>query len=92
MTIAEKMQALIDSFPCLKAKGMTWQGYDNTHFHAQCRGLSGGERECAAFVLHVWNWREPLKGWRFDFGSFVNRCDDTNLAVVREWMRAPWYA
>lgn len=96
-TIAQRMQALIDSFPTLQRRGMRWIGADRRDvgsacFTAQCRGLSSGEHHAATFILHVWNWREAPKGMRFDFGAAVNAWDDEHVAAVREWMRAPWYA
>jgi hypothetical protein len=94
MATAEKMQALINAFPCLKQKALCWDrvASGSAHFVAQCRGLSSGERQAAAFVLHVWNWAESPPGLKFNFAAAINSWDQRHIEVVREWMRNPWYA
>ena len=97
MTIAEKMQALIDTMPCLKAKGLRWQlGETNRgclDFIDQCKGMSHGERIAASFILHVWHWDEPvMEKWAFNFGEAMNYLDPGEILAIRNWMARPWYA
>ena len=95
-TLTEKMQTRIDAMPCLKAKGIRWQlgnvNRGSRDFTDQCRGMSHGERLAATFIIHLWNWSDPVKGWEFNFGEAMNGLDQREIDVIREWMKNPWYA
>jgi len=93
MTTMDRMQALIDSFPTLRSKGLRWgERHDSSDFIAQCRGLSSGEHHAAAFVLQVWNRYEAPRGLKFDFAKAMAVWDQQHVEAVRSWMRDPWWA
>lgn len=90
--IVARMQALIDSFPSLKRKGMTWKGHDANHFISQTRGLSDAEHHAAAFVLHVWNRYDWPPRFQFRLFTAVACWDDEHVAAARAWLADPWFA
>lgn len=90
---AQRMQALIDSFPSLRTAGLRWTGHDCGPFVAQSRGLVNAyDRQAAAFVCYVWNKYDAPKGLRFDFLAAIDAWDQPHVEALRAWLRDPWYA
>jgi hypothetical protein len=92
-TTAQRMQALIDSFPSLRQAGCRWRGETCHDFAAQARQLVNAyDRQAAAFVCYVWNKYEAPKGLRFDFQAALDAWDQPHVEALRAWLRDPWYA
>lgn len=86
-----KMQALIDSFPSLKRRGMKWSGPYSAdsclYFKKQMKAMSHGEKCAAKFVLMVYNHYDN----KFDFNDAMGVLDQESVEVIRQWMANRWW-
>lgn len=92
-TTAQRMQALIDSFPSLRSAGMKWRGDNCRDFVTQAsRLVNTYDRQAAKFICYVWNKYDAPKGMRFDFQVAIEAWDQPHIEALRAWLRDPWYA
>ena len=88
---ARKMQALIDSFPCLKMRGLKWGDQaDCKQFKKWLKvGLSSGEYDAVCFVLMVWDHFTYAK--KFQLAHAVSNWSQDNREPFARWVANPWF-
>ncbi len=101
-----RLESLVQSFPSLSGRfpDSVFQPFDSRRFCALCKGMSGGEKDAALFVLSVYNstadWAEfglvrgddgdPMRG-RFDVHRALANWDAGNLRAFLAWAAEPWW-
>lgn len=80
-----RILALLNSFPCLRKKGL--QKWDALAVAAEARAWSSGEQEAVRFVLSVWNPEEFP--WSYQEG--LKRWDKPSRAAFLAWAADPWW-
>jgi hypothetical protein len=94
MTANQYILSLIETFPCLRHKGVVkhfaGRPFNADLFLETAGPWSSGERRCALFIVNVWDAvYAKEKGWTFDLFDACSVLDDGNRAAIIAWIKAP---
>jgi hypothetical protein len=84
------IKALILTFPCLQGFAPApGERFDPDEWMHAFEMASSGERQCAAFILAVWN--PMVFGDQFNLIEFAGSVDAGNRAALMAWLERPFF-
>lgn len=90
--VSEALSELAEAFPALaSASGLRPFDAASLDRWASDSARSAPERDCAAFVLHVFDRRADW-GVPFDVMEVMQRWDESARSAFVEWAHQPWWA